>query len=100
MKLSQDRSDVFRALCSSNDTHNRVLNSLKLVKRQIPLRYQVRTSFEPDSVMEFGFKVNRRRATEDGVTVIQSPVDHAAGDGICRVLINAVPWWRRAVRWK
>jgi len=67
MKLSQDRSDVFGSLSSNNDMHSRVLNSLKLVK------------------------VNRRRATEDGVTVVQSPVDHAAGNGICSVLVNVFP---------
>ena len=29
----------------------------KLVRSQIPLRYLIRTSFEPASVMEFGFYI-------------------------------------------
>ena len=57
---------MFRLFCPCEDTSSRVLNSLKLVK------------------------VNRRHAIEDEVTVVQSPVDHGAGDGICSVLVNMV----------
>jgi len=57
---------VFGALCPCEDTSSRVLNSLKRVE------------------------VNRRHAIEDGVTVVQSPVDHGACDGICSVLVNMV----------
>ena len=32
-------------------------NSVREIKNQIPLRYLVRTSYEPASVMEFGFKL-------------------------------------------
>ena len=67
MKHSQDRSEVFRALCLCNYTCSRVLNSLKLVK------------------------VNIRHAVEHGVTVVQLPVDHGADDGGCSVLNNVVP---------
>ena len=35
-----------------------VLATIMANSDQIPLRYLVRTSFEPDSVMEFGFSVH------------------------------------------
>jgi len=54
-------------MCSEcNETSSNVLNSLKLVE------------------------VNRRRAIEDRVTVIQTPMDRGTGDGICSVLADVV----------
>jgi len=45
------RMPLYRDTCIKRQANSR----FSLFKSQIPLRYLVRTSFEPDGVMEFGF---------------------------------------------